>query len=155
MVRRCEHFTEICLDDNKFDNIWGVVVVDASEGMCRRFELSNLENWGNKKQGCCSSLVEKICHFNTIVVASLFTFGRCPSIFCSTFRLLQFIFRRHSDFLTTQPASWKVDITSQCKDQVLLWHLLKPLFVALIVCKNLTIDILYYYVVLELAWVLF
>jgi len=92
MVRRCEHFTEICLHDNKLSSTWGAVVVDASEGMCRRFEPSNLENWGNKRQGCCSSPVEKICHFNTIVMASLFTFGRCPSIFCSTFRLLQFIF---------------------------------------------------------------
>jgi hypothetical protein len=32
MVRRCEHFTEICLDDNKLGNTWGAVVVDASEG---------------------------------------------------------------------------------------------------------------------------
>ncbi len=44
MVRRCEHFTEICLDDNKLGNTWGVAVVDASEGMCRRFEPTNLEN---------------------------------------------------------------------------------------------------------------
>jgi hypothetical protein len=38
-------------------------------------------------------------------VASLFTFGRCPSFFCSSFRLLQFIFQRHPDFLTTRPAA--------------------------------------------------
>jgi hypothetical protein len=78
-------------------------------------------------------------------VASLFTFGRCPSFFRSTFRLLQFIFQRHPDFLTTRHVAW----------QVLLWHLLKPLFVALMVCKNLTIHILYYCVVRELAWVFF
>ncbi len=83
--------------------------------------------------------------FNTIVVASLFTFARCPSFFCSTFRLLQFIFQRHPDFLTTRLVAW----------QILLWHLLKPLFVALMVCKNLTIDMLYYCVVRELAWVFF
>jgi hypothetical protein len=35
-------------------------------------------------------------------VASLFTLGRCPSIFYSTFRLLQFIFQRHPDFLSTR-----------------------------------------------------
>jgi len=104
MVRRCEHFTEICLDDNKLGNTRGAMVVDASEGMCRRFEPTELENRGNKRQGCCSSLVEKICHFNTIV-ASLFTFGRCRSFFCSTFGLLQFIFQRHPDFLTTRPAT--------------------------------------------------
>ncbi len=113
----------------------GAVVMDAGEGMCRRFEPSNLENWGNRRQGCCPSPVKKICHFNTRVAASLFTSGRCPGIFCSTSRLLQFMFQRHSDFLTTKPASWKVVLTSQWKDQVLLWHLLKPLFVALIVCK--------------------
>jgi hypothetical protein len=81
MVRRCEHFTEICLDDDELGNSRGAVVLDASEGMCRRFGPTELENWGNKRQGCCSSLVEKICHFNTIVVASLFTFGRRPSFF--------------------------------------------------------------------------
>ncbi len=44
MVRRCEHFTETCLDDNKLGNTWGAVVVDVSEGMCRRFEPTKLEN---------------------------------------------------------------------------------------------------------------
>jgi hypothetical protein len=44
MVRRCEHFIEICLDDNKLGNAWGAMVVDATEGMCRRFEPTQLEN---------------------------------------------------------------------------------------------------------------
>ncbi len=43
-VQYGEEVTEICLDDNKLGNTWGAVVVDASEGMCRRFEPTKLEN---------------------------------------------------------------------------------------------------------------
>ncbi len=94
MVRRCEHFTEISRWQ-QLSSTWGAVVMDAGEGMCRRFEPSDLENWGNRRQGCCPSPVKKICHFNTTVAASLFTSGRCPGIFDSTSRLLQLIFQRH------------------------------------------------------------
>jgi hypothetical protein len=60
-------------------------------------------------------------------------FSTPPLDYCNwSFRDMK---QRYSDFLTTKPASWKVVLTSQWKDQVLLWHLLKPLIVALIVCK--------------------
>jgi hypothetical protein len=146
MMRRCEHFTEIFLDDSSSAVLGGLwlwmQVRECVEDLSR--VILKIEATGDK--AAAQALLRKYAiltpqlqrafsHLEDVQV-----FSAPPLDYCnSTFRDMK---QRYSDFLTTKPASWKVVLISQWKDQV-LWHFFKPLIVALIVCKNLTINIMY------------